>query len=421
MEDIYGEELRDSAEYKKYYLPLKNYIRNELGKDQEPTLEQRIELKFEIPQKYYNKNYKKLRDNKFPKLFKGTILEEKHFNENKKEWITRIKSYDNYAEIDERIYFLKNASVKILDDIPIPKDFAKHYVKLKKLVDDYNADSNEWHIRKFSDMNEFLIAITPKPLSEHIETLLNQINQEKLNLVNTKKKQELADNNKANDISERPQDQKKTDKREKNHGQEGKQPLIDFRKLIPQDIQWKQIEINILDEDSIKIKYPGGSFDVRFSQTQRFINKTTSKCNDLWSLLLELSLIECFQPNDHTYKILTKKPGKAKNRVYALGKALMDEFGNIEKPFLPYNSQDGWMPIFTIRDFRKNHYRTNNTAELYKAQQTVKRKQHQDFPHKIGNTFSSDDLDNYANEQKEHQDKLDYKDKGFHPITEDEL
>lgn len=203
--------------------------------------------------------------------------------------------------------------------------------------------------------------------------------------------------------------------------QERKQPLIDFKKFIPQKVKWTQIEINILDEDSIKIKHPSNSFDIRYSQTQNFINKTTTGCNDLWSLLLELSLIGRFQPNNQTYTILTKKPGKAKHRVYALGKALMDEFGIIEKPFLPYNSQDGWLPKFTIRDLRKNIIRTNTQAEIYKSQQTVKRKQYQDSPPKIGNTFSSDDLDYYANEQKAHKDKLDYKDKGFHDITEDKL
>lgn len=218
-----------------------------------------------------------------------------------------------------------------------------------------------------------------------------------------------------------PQYQKKTDKREENHGQEGKQPLIDFKKLIPQDIQWKQIEIRILDEDAIKFKYPGGSIDVRFSQTQNFVNKTTAKCNNSWKLLLELSLIECFQPNNQTYKILTRKPGKAKNRVYALGKGLMDEFGIIEKPFLHYNSQDGWLPKFTIRDLRKNHYRVKTAAEIYKSQQSLKRKQHPSTTPVIGDTYSSDDLDSYANEQKDHKDKLDHKEKGFHHIAEDEL
>lgn len=203
--------------------------------------------------------------------------------------------------------------------------------------------------------------------------------------------------------------------------QEKKQPSLDFKKLIPQDIGWTQIEINILDEDSIKIKYPGGSFDVRFSQTQRFINKTTSKCNDLWNLLLELAQIGSFQPNSSTYEILTKKPGKAKNRVYALGIALMDEFDVIEKPFLPYNSQDGWFPKFTIRDLRKNIIRTKTQAEIYKSQQTVKRKQHQKSLPKIGDTYTSDDYDSYANEQKDHIDKLDHKELGFHKITEDEL
>lgn len=218
-----------------------------------------------------------------------------------------------------------------------------------------------------------------------------------------------------------PQHQKKADIREKNYGQEGKQPSLDFKKLIPQDIGWTQIEINILDENSIRIKNSGDSFDVRYSQTQNFVNKTTSKCNNSWRLLLELAQIGCFQPNSSTYKILTKKPGKAKHRVYALGKALMDEFGVIEKPFLPYNSQDGWFPKFTIRDLRKNITRTNLQAEIYKSQQTVKRKQHQDFPPKIINTFSSDDLEPYANEQKGHKDKLDHNDLGFHNITEDKL
>lgn len=213
----------------------------------------------------------------------------------------------------------------------------------------------------------------------------------------------------------------KTNKNEKNHEQEKKQPVIDFKKLIPQDIQWKQIKINILDEDSIKIKYPGGSFDIRFSQTQNFVNKTTKKCNNSWKLLLELSLIGCFQPNNHTYKLLSKKTGKAKNRVYTLGKAMMNEFDIKEKPFFPYNSQEGWFPKFTIRDLRKNIIRTNAQAEIYKSQQTVKRKQYQDSPPKIGDTYSSDDYDSYANEQKDHKDKLDYKDEGFHRIAKDEL
>lgn len=99
---------------------------------------------------------------------------------------------------------------------------------------------------------------------------------------------------------------------------------------IPEGTLWQNIKMFVLDDFTIHVVSPNNEFDIRFTQTKNFINKTTKKPNDSWELLLELSLYGDFNPNDHSYKILTKKPGKPKHRVYVCGKALTNEFSSEE-------------------------------------------------------------------------------------------
>ncbi len=346
------------------------------------------------------------------------------------------KNLEARNKLEDEIGYLRNELIEIkYSDLNKKKkikkfsetsDIMKEYIKIKEEYDEWfrhngTESANITH-SEIKTINKELYTQKNDGTADDDLKHLQVVNEKQLKkIVNelVEKKQELVGNNRVNENIE--MEQLKTEDKLKNQGKEEKRSLIDFKKLLPQKVKWTQIEINILDDDSIKIKYPGGSFDVRFSQTQYFVNKTTSRCNNLWGLLIELAQIGSFQPKSSTYKILTNKPGKAKHRVYALGKALMNEIGILEKPFLPYNSQDGWLPKFTIRDLRKNIIRTKTQAEIYKSQQTVKRKRHQKSLPKIGDTYTSDDNDSYANEQKDHIDKLDHNELGFHNITEDEL
>lgn len=183
LEDIYGNELKDSNEYKKYYLPLKNYIRNKLGKYQEPTLEQRIELEYKVPHIHFDYDFKEIRDNKFPSLFKVIKVTREHFNENKKQSFTRTNKYDDYELSAEQLEEIKkDSTVRILEDIPSSLDFAENYIKINELVKMYGDDKDDWYSRKFEDMNQFLNEVTPNPMSLFIEKVLKSIEEENLHI-----------------------------------------------------------------------------------------------------------------------------------------------------------------------------------------------------------------------------------------------
>jgi hypothetical protein len=100
----------------------------------------------------------------------------------------------------------------------------------------------------------------------------------------------------------------------------------------------------------------------------------------------------------------------------------MDEFGINEKPFLPYDKDAGWFPKFTIKDERPIAHPGERLVAQYKAQQKMKRKGNtpKEYP-KIGDSFSSEELEPYDDNQNKHVDKLDHPDDGFNEITENEL
>lgn len=186
------------------------------------------------------------------------------------------------------------------------------------------------------------------------------------------------------------------------------QPIVNLRKLIPQNTKWKNIVINVKTDFTIEIKVGKKVLDINCSQTKYFINKKTKKPNESWELLLELSYLGYFHPKDYTYTYLTKKPGKPKNRIYALGKALMNEFGISDKPFLKYNPSEGWYPLFKIENHRVSFH---NRQRIKRKSETIP---------KIRDTYHSEDELNFeANRQEELErkglsDSIDYSEKdGF--------
>lgn len=184
--------------------------------------------------------------------------------------------------------------------------------------------------------------------------------------------------------------------------------LVNLRKQIPQNTKWKNIVINVKTDFTIEIKVGKKVLDINCSQTKYFINKKTKKPNESWELLLELSYLGYFHPKDYTYTYLTKKPGKPKNRIYALGKALMNEFGISDKPFLKYNPSEGWYPLFKIENHRVSFH---NRQRIKRKSETIP---------KIRDTYHSEDELNFeANRQEELKrkglsDSIDYSEKdGF--------
>lgn len=185
-------------------------------------------------------------------------------------------------------------------------------------------------------------------------------------------------------------------------------PIVELRKLIPQSTKWKNIVIKVKTDFTIEIKIGKKVFDINCSQTKYFKNKKTKKPNESWELLLELSYLGYFHPKDYTYTYLTKKPGKPKNRIYALGKALMNEFGISDKPFLKYNPSEGWYPLFKIENHRVSFH---NRQRIKRKSETIP---------KIRDTYHSEDELNFeANRQEELErkglsDSIDYSEKdGF--------
>ncbi len=337
LEKRWGDELRYSAIHWKLYNSLKGYLIDQNMYIKNPSLQQKIALQFAVPQKYYNINYRELRDNKFPNLFKCIILKRKHFNKNKNKWFTYTSKHDYYDDVLKQTHSLKNYSHEIFDIIPKPKDFAKHYVKLKKLVDDYNADSNEWEFCKFSDMNKFLIAITPKPLSEHIETLLDRINQEKLNIVNTKKKQE----------------------------QSFKLPIE-----VPTGTTWKQISIIVFDNEHLLIKVPNYEERIDFANAgfadKRAKDKSKWKPNETWKILLEMAESKMINKDKH-YAILSRGKGEPKQRLYKLNQTLRKLVMIDDNPINRYNRRNGgWIPKFNLIDKRDQTYSSKSEIEKLK-------------------------------------------------------
>lgn len=204
LDYILEKELSYSDYHKNLYTKLKSYLIDEGKYGIDSTLHEKIELQYAIPKSYYNIDYNRIRDVKFPNLFKNIKLIQRYFNKKDGDRHS-ITTYHYYSKDRIKKYnSLKNKTIYVFNEIPTPKVFIQNYIKLKEFIEDdrfnnfpnFNSDVDfALEIKVlFEDMNKFLIAITPKPLSDHIETLLDQINQEKLNLVNTKEKQVKSQN-----------------------------------------------------------------------------------------------------------------------------------------------------------------------------------------------------------------------------------
>lgn len=189
LTDNWKDELSLSDEYKKYYIPLKSFLINQLGVYKEPKLEDKIALEFEIPRKYYNKDYKKIVKENFKNLFK--IVESfEPVHESDGTYVALKKFRYPIAGLS----FVKSVTdnYKIIDEVPSPKTFAADYIEQ---TTDYSPVAIQTEYPQFfsthwlNDMEQFLSAITPKPISTHIENLLDKINEDNLNDVIPKEKQ----------------------------------------------------------------------------------------------------------------------------------------------------------------------------------------------------------------------------------------
>lgn len=328
LEDIYGKELQDSSEYKKYYLPLKNYIRNKLGKDQIPNLEQRIEIEYGIPLKYFDTNFEEIRDNEFPNLFKVVILNRFHFNENRNQWFTRTSFYDYYEDIAKHLHSIKNCSSEVLFDIPSPTNFARSYIKLKKMIEKKIDYQDDWCVCKFSDMNKFLIAITPTPLSDSIEKLLDQINQEKSNIDLLKK-----------------------------------YPIYSiFSNIIRKDLKWSDIGFDYCSQDKIQIEI----FAVK--KKINIVKFGFKKSQNKWNLLFAISTKDGFIDYTTLYRVLeTQKNYIVQKNISRLNKHFKTFFGIEENPiFYDYTSRCYQTKFLYIRNsYKKKANKLRESNEVY--------------------------------------------------------
>lgn len=356
LEDIWGDELNNSSDYKEYYLPLKSYLIDQGKYVKDPSLHQKIALQFAIPQKYYNIDYKKLRDDKFPNLFKVISATKKPKNEKKKKAFTYAFSHHYSKEIEKQFNKSNNYTLKTFKDIPKPKAFADSYIRAKDFVDKYfpnynknlypnldcSADSEDWRLGVFLDMNKFLIAITPTLKSDRIETLLDQINQEKLNLVNTKKKQEES----------------------------FKLPIE-----VPTGTTWNQITITVFDDEHLIIKVPNDEVRIDFANAgfadKRAKDKSKWKPNETWKILLEMAESKMIHKDKH-YAILSRGKGEPKQRLYKLNQTLRKLIMIDDNPINRYNRRNGgWIPKFNLIDKRDQTYNPKSEIEKLKKYKKI--------------------------------------------------
>ncbi|MFC1565597.1 hypothetical protein ACFL4B_01465, partial [Candidatus Neomarinimicrobiota bacterium] len=141
-------------------------------------------------------DYNKLRDSKYPNLFKVISVVHLPKNDKKEDAVVDTSSH-HYSKEIEKIYNQSDIHmVKTFKNIPKPRAFADFYIRSKEFVDkyypnydkksnqnkNYSIDSDDWLLVIFLDMNKFLYDITPSPLESHIENLLKLINVEKLKI-----------------------------------------------------------------------------------------------------------------------------------------------------------------------------------------------------------------------------------------------